>query len=256
MTNIYKIFTIIVSFIIGMHTKNIVSGIALLSVLTFSGCESFGPKGIKSAHSEYNSAISTTADEQQLLNIVRLKYRESINFIEVSNIVENRKFTTRFGGTKIAVSKHPGDTELSPLMHMELFQNPTITYAPLRGKDYTERMISPIPISVVFGLMQAGWDPECVFSLCVEQINKIDNASSASGPTPSLKPDFENFEQICTLIGELRKKKNIFWGLDNTTKKNIILSFKNSASDQFKQAQLKNLLSLDSNKNTIYETSN
>lgn len=239
-----------------MHIKTIITKAALLSLLTLTGCESIGPQGIKSAHCEYNSAISMTADEQQLLNIVRLKYRDSINFIEVSNIVENRKFTTRFGGAKIGVGNHHGNTEITPMIHTELFQNPTITYTPLRGKDFTERMIAPIPVSVVFGLMQAGWDYETVFSLCVEQINNIDNAPTASGPTPLTKPEFEKFEQICSLMVELNRTRNLIWGLDNKTKQNVVLSFDSTKSNNLKQKQLKDLLSLDESTDTFEISSN
>ena len=242
-----------------MYIKNLISGASLLSSFLFSGCESIGPKGIKSAHGDYNSAIAVTADEQQLLNIVRLKYRDSINFIEVSNIVENRKFTTRFGGTKIGVGKHAGKTELSPLVHAELFQNPTITYEPLRGKEFTERMIAPIPVSVVFGLMQAGWNAECVFNLCIEEINGIENAPTASGPTPQEKPIFESFERLSSLIGELCTQKKIIFGLDDTQEQNVIMSLdtiETSATQQANQSNIKSLLGLDKNQDTFMVTSN
>ena len=50
------------------------------------GCLNFGPVSLKSERSKYNMAIQKTNDEQLLLNLVRLKYRDNTFFLEVSNV--------------------------------------------------------------------------------------------------------------------------------------------------------------------------
>ena len=55
-------------------------------VLNFVGCINYGPISLKSERSRYNLAIQKTNDEQLLLNLVRLKYRDTPFFMEVSNV--------------------------------------------------------------------------------------------------------------------------------------------------------------------------
>ena len=42
--------------------------------------------------------------------------------------------------------------------------------------------------------------------LCVENINGIDNAAKASGPTPSIPPDISDFNELVTLLASLEAK--------------------------------------------------
>ncbi|MFP6764705.1 MAG: hypothetical protein VB858_13850, partial [Planctomycetaceae bacterium] len=44
-----------------------------------------------------------------------------------------------------------------------------------------------------------------VLRLTVRNINDVDNATSAGGPTPELKPDFEEFVHLCNLFRVLQK---------------------------------------------------
>ena len=225
-----------------------------LALVSISGCRSVGPEGVKKVHYEYNSAIAKTDDEQFLLNIVRLKYRDNLYFLEVSNIVENRKFTTRvgWGGSEIGLDKNSGKSSLSPLAYSEAFECPTVSYAPLKGEDFTRRMITPIPVNVVFGLMQLGcWGPELVFSLCVEQINNVDNASTASGPTPLKAPDYEKFSRVCELIRAMEEAKDIAWGLSSADQKNLAIRFAKNPSCKAEINEFKSILGLDLNKNVF-----
>ncbi len=55
---------------------------APLYVLPFLalGCGTLGPSAIKGERINYNSAIQRSNDEQLLLNLVRLKYRDTPSF--------------------------------------------------------------------------------------------------------------------------------------------------------------------------------
>ncbi|MDR1906854.1 MAG: hypothetical protein LBQ03_01385 [Puniceicoccales bacterium] len=219
------------------------------------GCESIGPNFTKKVHYEYNDAIAKTNDEQLLLNIVRLKYRESPYFIEVNDIAENRKFTTRIGpsGSKIGLVSNAGKHELNIVAYSEVFQNPTVRYIPLKGEDFTKRMLSPVPLAVVLGLIQAGWNTKRVFNLCIECINHLDNASTASGPTPARKPAYESFAEAVNLMDALYSQKRLIIGLNSETRKDLVLKFTNS---DFQSQKLKSLLGVDSNSSEFRFNSN
>ncbi|MDR1173730.1 MAG: hypothetical protein LBK24_02975 [Puniceicoccales bacterium] len=237
--------------------KNKLLGAVLSTIISLlmGGCKSIGPRSIERVHYEYNAAIAKTADEQLLLNIIRLKYRDNPYFLEVSSIAENRKFTTRIGtsNSEIGLVQNANKHKLGILAYGEIFQNPTITYTPLRGEQFTQRIVSPIPLLVVLSLIQAGWDVKLVFNLCVERINALDNARSASGPTPTQKPIYESFAEDVTLIDTLYKQDHLAIGLDVEHQNKLVLKFMNGDSQSQK---LKKILGLDPNKNEFYFSSN
>ncbi|MDR0418462.1 MAG: hypothetical protein LBH08_03455 [Puniceicoccales bacterium] len=225
-----------------MYKKNLRSFVLCSGVLLLGGCNSTGPDSVKKVHYEYNDAITKTGNEQLLLNLVRMKYRDNINVLDIGNILDNSKSTMRFGvnGTKIGLDKNAGHIDFGPFGYGETFQNPTITYVPLRGEQYTQRMISPIPVGIIVMLIEGGWSLKRVFSLCVERIGHLDNASTASGPTPTEKPDYESFSEAVELIDILHKQNQLLIGLENRDV--VVWKFKNSDSQSQK---FKSLLNID-----------
>ena len=70
-----------------------------LLVLPFAvtACGGLGASKVKGERSRYNIAIQGSNDEQLLLNLVRLKYRDTPFFLQVSSVASqfSRKFLTR-----------------------------------------------------------------------------------------------------------------------------------------------------------------
>ena len=56
-------------------------GLALAS----AGC-SFGPRALESTHGQYNEAVKRVAEEELLLNVVRLRYDDNLTLLDVSSI--------------------------------------------------------------------------------------------------------------------------------------------------------------------------
>ena len=54
-----------------------------LAMLVTEGCTTLGPRVLKGERINYNLALQYTADEQMLLNLVQLKYRDTPIFLEV-----------------------------------------------------------------------------------------------------------------------------------------------------------------------------
>lgn len=84
--------------------------------------------------------------------------------------------------------------------------SPTITYTPLHGDQFSERLLSPIELSTVLLLTNSGWSVERVFRLCVRSLNGVLNAPSASGPTPTDAPVFDDFLRAAHLLRVLQKR--------------------------------------------------
>ncbi|UCD27893.1 MAG: hypothetical protein JSV03_12415 [Planctomycetota bacterium] len=165
-----------------------------------------GPTAIRVGHVKYNEAVQTTTMEQLLLNLVRLKYRQPPAFLELENVSAQFQFDqsadlegrinegpTRFGPDSLSVS--------SGISYAE---RPTLTYTPLKGDEFVRRMLSPLNLETIALLSQSAWSIDRVMRLTIQEINGLDNASSASGPTPSMAPPFEDFARFSELLRELQ----------------------------------------------------
>lgn len=86
------------------------------AALAATGCRApLGPKTIPPARLNYNEAISRSWDEQLLLNLVRLRYRDNPLFVDVTSVSASSK--TRFGLLRLILFLKSGDTkEPSPLI--------------------------------------------------------------------------------------------------------------------------------------------
>jgi hypothetical protein len=53
------------------------------------GCGILGPASLKEGRNRYNQAVAYTGSEQMLINLVKLRYRDSPTFLQVSSISTN-----------------------------------------------------------------------------------------------------------------------------------------------------------------------
>ena len=168
-----------------------------------AGCHSFGPGEVHQTHPLYNEAISRSLNEQFLLNLVRLRYRDNPYFLEVGSVAVNTSLESELSASMKIVSAS-GDTT-TPSGTVTYKQNPTISYTPLRGNQFLKQMLSPIPLEALLMLTQSGWSVQRVMSLCVERANNLDNAANASGPTPTGEPRYEQFRTLVDILRDLQQ---------------------------------------------------
>ena len=166
-----------------------------------AGCQNFGPRSLQITHPQYNHAISRSLDEQFLLNLVRLKYRDNPFFLEVSSVTTQQTIEQEMSAFAGII---PGRSTLSSGAGLIYKQTPTISYTPLRGDQFLKQILSPIPMEAVLILVQSGWSVERVMSICVERVNDLDNAGNASGPTPAREPRYKEFHEMVGILRELQ----------------------------------------------------
>jgi hypothetical protein len=78
--------------------------------LTVAGCSQIGPATIASGRFDYNEAIVRSFDNQMLLNLVRLRYQDSILFLDLTSVVASYSREGRVGAstnTDVANSINP-----------------------------------------------------------------------------------------------------------------------------------------------------
>jgi hypothetical protein len=87
---------------------------------------------------------------------------------------------------------HPGSSVLRT-------NRPTITYSPMTGERFTRSMMTPLPPSTIFFLVQAGYPADGVFRALVQSVNGINNRYGGAGRNLPADPEFY------VLIEKLRK---------------------------------------------------
>lgn len=219
-----------------------------------AGCKSIGPAAIREAHPSFNQAISQTIDEQLLLNLVRMKYRDNTFFLEIGNITDSRTLKGSVGTEKseLRVNAHNSHTAMfNPQFEIATSQTPTVVYTPLQGQNFIKRMFSPVPLPVVLTMAQSGWNVARVFSLFVERINDLENAPTASGPTPEDAPNYEKFARFSKILAQLVKQDQLVLGINPAEQKRLVMEVFHREDNGEILTEFKQLLGISSAANTF-----
>jgi hypothetical protein len=182
------------------------------------GCQ-IGPEAMRVSYQDYGAAVQQARAEQMLTNLVRMRYREYPVFLQVSSISTQFNFEqgAQVGGSvKENVGLLYGNSlELSG--RFTYAERPTITFGVMRGEEFVKRLLSPISLNALSLVAGSGWRSGRVFRLVVQKMNEVPNAPSASGPTPRVAPDFEEFVECTQLLQELLEGDHIRFVYRNRT---------------------------------------
>lgn len=226
---------------------NHASRIVLLIIIHFllSSCARLDPDVIQAGSNDYNIAMQSSRDEQMLLNLVRLKYHDTPYFLEASSVSSQFRLTTQVSASADLEARPVRDT-IGIGGNISFNEQPTITYTPLQGNDFVQRLLIPVPLDTIMLLVDSGWSIERVLRMTVERINGIPNAPTASGPTPKEAPQYETFIEIASLLEKLRKQDKInMLYKQYGDKAQAILSLDDADGSTAQADELKRLLGLN-----------
>lgn len=183
---------------------------AMITLGALGGCGALGPRTVEVNRTDYNAVVQRSNDEELLFNLVRLKYRDTPMFLQIPSITSQFNFGASIGAN--AAFNERGGSTLVPnrsvgvdgrLSYTEL---PTVTYAPLQGEEFVQRVLSPIALETMMLLSHSGWSIEDVARLLMQRMNDVRNAPGASGPTPEIAPEYDEFLRVAKLMGELQRR--------------------------------------------------
>lgn len=173
---------------------------SVTSVCFLAGCQ-IGPKLLPTSNSQYGDAVRISQSEQLLANLVRLHYGDLPVFLAVTNISTQFSLT----GASALGTGTGGDTpDLTVGFGTEYAERPTISFSILGGEAFQRRLLTPLTVPVISLLVESGWRIDRVLLLTTEALNGLDNAHTASGPTPKSAPEFSGFRKAVTLMETLR----------------------------------------------------
>lgn len=217
-------------------------GIISLLMSFALGCVHIGPPSIVQDRLSYNEALATSAKEQILLNIVRLRYVDTPVFVDVAQIVAGYTLANT-GGAGIAVIPDSATTKFSQLLGGTLnFQQaysdrPTISYAPLTHSKFVQNLTLPLPPQVVLYLMQAGYPVDLIFELTLDSINGLRNNSMIGGHTPAATAEFQ---RVCQIFrkAQLSGHVGMHIEVDKDKKESLVMSIHDPEIDPVLEAEL------------------
>jgi len=176
---------------------------AVVCLLLLCGCTVVGPASIESGRLKYNEAVQTTSDQELLLNIVRLRYRDTPAMLQIASINTQFNLESRLNAGTTLVPSRAENYNLSGTQ--SYFERPTVSYRPVVGQAFIKQMLEPIDDDKLTLLYNAGWPVDALFGLTVQSINGIRNAPGASGPAPELAPDFRRFQRVIRGFRKLQR---------------------------------------------------
>ena len=209
------------------------------------GCNSAGPKALENGRVLYNEAVNVTANEQLLLNLVRLRYRDTPTFLNLTSI-STQYILTGGAGLGFSVSEGEGVTGGSGSLSFGYTEKPTISFVPLSGESFVTELLAPIDPATVALLSHSGWDLERVSRVLVQGINGVPNAPSASSPTPPVPPEFEDFKKAAELLQQINRKGWLEFGFETVDEVEVmVLRFAPEARGSAQLAEWGRLMRVD-----------
>lgn len=237
-------------------SKRRVVGAGVLCLAMLPGCVSFGPGTVHRARFSYNEAVVRTWNEQMLLNLVRLRYRDTPLFLEINSVSTQYEF----GGSAAAspvLNVDGGDDEVGLGAGIDYTERPTVTYTPLHGEQFVKQLLSPIPLESLLLLTGSGWSVERVLRSCTQQVNHLWNAPSASGPTPSYVPEYGEFNRAMRLLRDLQITKSFSLGAsDEGPERRLSVRIRPAEAERERARELKDLLGLPADREDFVVTRN
>jgi hypothetical protein len=155
-----------------------------------AACQTIGPGSVRRDRLDYAAAIAGSWREQTLLNIVQLRYFDAPVFLEVSSVI----------GSYTLQSEVSLMSRIFPFSRVDTFHelgangtytdHPTISYTPVTGEKYIEKLLRPIPPQAIFAMIQAGHAADYILPLTVRAINDVFNYSASPARTRREDPAF------------------------------------------------------------------
>ncbi|MFT3800135.1 MAG: hypothetical protein QM766_02865 [Burkholderiaceae bacterium] len=165
--------------------------------LVLAGCAT-GPRTLSDERLVYNEVIKKTAEQQLLLNIVRLRYADTPSSLAVSSVATQYETVKSLGLLPFfgVVGNETGAVvrgSVLPTGSLAVTERPTVTFTPQDDQEFTRKLFTPMTLDGVLYLAKTTWPIASVFRLWLENLNWVSNAETASGPTSKDAPEYARF---------------------------------------------------------------
>ena len=171
-------------------------------LLTAAGCAA-PAKAIRADFITYNETIRYNQSQQMLLNLVRLKYRESLMFLKVGALSASYSFQ---GGAEASLGRISDTSTNSIRLGAEFATRPTITYTPIEGNTFVKQVLTEVEPDTFALLVRSGWPVDKLCHVMVERIG--DDINNEEEPT------YERFSALVRTLREAQKSGELIFMQD------------------------------------------
>lgn len=180
------------------------SAITMACILAVLGGCQIGARALPVSNAHYSDAVRVSQSEQFLANLVRLRYRDLPVFLAVTSISTQFELAASSDLRGSAGSQGGDAPDFTAALGISYAERPTISFSILGGEAFQKRLLKPLDIAAISLVAESGWRIDRVLQLTTEQMNGLRNAPTASGPTPSTAPVYEQFMEVTALLEDLR----------------------------------------------------
>jgi hypothetical protein len=162
----------------------------LLGLFALSGCVGIGPRTVGIDRFDYTGALADSWKQQMLINMVKMRYGDTLVFLDVASIISGYTLETGVNVYGEIASPGRGDTFAGLNTRGTFTDRPTITYMPLSGEKFARSLMKPLPPPAILSLIQAGYPIDLVLRLCVHSVNGVRNRYGGAARARSADPEF------------------------------------------------------------------
>ena len=221
---------------------------SVLCIFTLSaiGCSGIGPNTVARDRFNYVSAISESWKRQTLLNLVKIRYADAPVFVDIASVINTYELQSQ-----VHLGASWADAPLTDTQNFSgsarYTDRPTITYAPLSGERFTRSLMTPIPVTGILFLLQAGYPADYIFRICVQTINGLNNSYGSDYTGHDMDP---RFLELITLLREIQKHGGLGMRVkqqEDSGKDAVVMFFRPMTDEAFamKVARVKELLGVN-----------
>lgn len=232
-----------------MSTIRKILGFVIIMFIIFgAGCTGIGSHTIARDRFDYVSSISESWKRQTLLNLLKTRYVDAPVYMDITSVINQYAVE---GQLQFGLSWADGVNGQTMGGTGKYTDRPTITYSPMVGEKFTRSMITPIPISGILFLVQAGYPADYVLRICVQTINGIKNSSGMK----MMQHDGDTeFYELLTLIHSCQSKGGMGMRVQSEDDQGAVVMFFRPSSDPAiakEIARIKQILNIDPNEQTF-----
>lgn len=184
-----------------LHLVRFATALAGIAGVLVSGC--MGSLAVRSTRLAYNQSYSLTNDQEILLNIVRLRYAESPNFMDLPAITSQIEASSNGNGESTTI---PGIGTWGGLFHLR--DAPTLSYTPRTGYNVSSTLFRTLSAETMLDISPGG-NTEIFFLAFVDTINGVRNAPLATSPIGKVLESNELYRYGIENFLELQRRGGI-----------------------------------------------
>lgn len=159
----------------------------------------------------YNKSVINSDLQQALLNIVRLRYGDTPNFLSVNSIVSqfNVDGSIASDPSRTFIPLIGTNYNVNLSLKGSFSESPTITYTPMQGEEFVTRLLTPVDIKVIKLFLRDGWGIAHIFRIFLQHLGGMDNAVIASRPSSHRMPKYKEFAEFTKILRKLQIEEQI-----------------------------------------------